>query len=188
MSLLCSVRQIFTTYTRILSSIQLLVNKTFFHQSSAHSNLVVLFIRSVKLQTYSFSVVGPKAWNGLPVDLRHLPNGALDQFHSRLFFFAWPGSGAPLSRYLEGALYKFWVIHCFIDWIQLQVNKSLFISPASIYVTLFIKVGRKVWGKSPGNLMSPRFVTVCDRGWVKFVIHYGQPLISKEYNDTITIY
>ena len=24
-----------------------------------------------------------------------------------LFFSAWPGSGAPLSRYLEGALYKF---------------------------------------------------------------------------------
>src|SRR6218665_3216590 len=26
---------------------------------------------------------------------------------SRLFFFAWPESGAPLSRNLEGALYKF---------------------------------------------------------------------------------
>src|SRR6218665_1400321 len=33
MSLLCSVPH-FTTYTRILSSIQLLVNKKFFHQSS----------------------------------------------------------------------------------------------------------------------------------------------------------
>jgi len=36
-------------------------------------------------------------------------------------------------------------------------------------------------------------VTVCDRGWVKFVkgsvyIRYGQPLISKDYNYTITIY
>ena len=31
---------------------------------------------------------------------------------SRLFFSAWPGSGAPLSRDLEGALYKFWLI----DW------------------------------------------------------------------------
>src|SRR6218665_1501596 len=27
--------------------------------------------------------------------------------YSLLFFSAWPGSGAPLSRYLEGALYKF---------------------------------------------------------------------------------
>ena len=38
------------------------------------------------------------------------------------------------------------------------------------------------WGRGP------RFVTVCDRGWVKFVksvvcIRYGQPLISR---DTIT--
>jgi len=36
-------------------------------------------------------------------------------------------------------------------------------------------------------------VTVCDRGGVKFVkssvyIRYGQPLISKEYNYTNTIY
>src|SRR6218665_2579381 len=34
MSLLCSVCHIFTTYTRIFSSILLLVNKKFFHQSS----------------------------------------------------------------------------------------------------------------------------------------------------------
>ena len=27
-----------------------------------------------------------------------------------LLFSAWPGSGAPLSRDLEGALYKFWLI------------------------------------------------------------------------------
>ena len=33
-----------------------------------------------------------------------------------LFFSAWPGSGAPLSRYLEGALYKFWLI----DWLFLN--------------------------------------------------------------------
>ena len=34
------------------------------------------FARSAAMQTRSFSVVGPKTWNGLPVDLRHLPNGA----------------------------------------------------------------------------------------------------------------
>jgi len=33
---------------------------------------------------------------------------------SRLFFSAWPGSGAPLSKYLEGALYKFLLI----DWLM----------------------------------------------------------------------
>jgi len=32
---------------------------------------------------------------------------------SRLYFSAWPGSGAPLSRDLEGVLYKFWLI----DWL-----------------------------------------------------------------------
>jgi len=30
------------------------------------------------------SVVGPKTRNGLPVDLRHLPNGPCSQFHHLL--------------------------------------------------------------------------------------------------------
>src|SRR6218665_3244679 len=34
MSLLCSVLHIFTTYTRMFSSIQILVNKKYFHQFS----------------------------------------------------------------------------------------------------------------------------------------------------------
>src|SRR6218665_2370579 len=78
-------------------------------RSSARGNLVVPFSRSATMQTRSFSVVGPKTWNGLPVDLRHLPNGACSQFHHLLktVLSAWPGSGAPLSRYLEGVLYKF---------------------------------------------------------------------------------
>src|SRR6218665_556133 len=53
-------------------------------QSSAHGNLVVLFARSLTMQTRSFSVVGPKTRNGLPVDLRHLPNGACSQFQHLL--------------------------------------------------------------------------------------------------------
>src|SRR6218665_3326357 len=71
-------------------------------------NLVVPFARSAAMQTRSFSVVGPQTWNGLPVDLRHLPNGACSHFHQLLktVLSAWPGSGAPLSRYLEGALYN----------------------------------------------------------------------------------
>src|SRR6218665_2618505 len=36
--------------------------------SSPHGNLVVPFACSVTMQTHSFSVVGPKNWNGLPVD------------------------------------------------------------------------------------------------------------------------
>src|SRR6218665_3124017 len=66
-------------------------------RSSAHEhgNLVVPFARSAAMQTRSFSVVGPKTWNGLPVDLRHLPNGACSQFHhllkTVLFRLAWVG-------------------------------------------------------------------------------------------------
>src|SRR6218665_2186899 len=45
------------------------------------------------MQTRSFSLVGPKTWNGLPVYLRHLPNGACSQFHhllkTVLFRLAW---------------------------------------------------------------------------------------------------
>jgi len=54
-------------------------------------------------------MVGPTTWNGLAIDLRYLPNGACSQFHplSRLFFSTWPGFGAPLSRDLEGVLYKY---------------------------------------------------------------------------------
>src|SRR6218665_1208500 len=67
-------------------------------QSSAHGNLVVPFARSATMQTCSFSVVGPKTWNGLPVDLRHLPNGACSQFHhllkTVLFRLAWVGSAS----------------------------------------------------------------------------------------------
>jgi len=32
----------------------------------------------------SYSVVGPTTWNGLPIDLRHLQNGACSQFHHLL--------------------------------------------------------------------------------------------------------
>src|SRR6218665_87644 len=49
-----------------------------------------------QLQTSSFSVVGPTTWNELPIDLRHLPNGACSQFHhplkTVLFRLAWVGS------------------------------------------------------------------------------------------------
>jgi len=78
-------------------------------RSSLHGNLVVPFARYATMQTRSFSVVGPATWTGLPIDLRHLPNLPVlnSRTFSRLFFSAWPESGAPLSRYLEGALYKF---------------------------------------------------------------------------------
>src|SRR6218665_2682931 len=61
-------------------------------------NLVVPFARSATMQTCSFSVVGPKTWNGLPADLRHLPIGACSQFphllKTLLFRLAWVGSAS----------------------------------------------------------------------------------------------
>src|SRR6218665_398525 len=79
-------------------------------RSSVHGNLVVLLARFATMQTRSFSVVGPIISTELPIDLRHLQNGF--QFHHLLMTVHFPDfrSGAPVSRDLEGALYKFWFI------------------------------------------------------------------------------
>src|SRR6218665_195350 len=65
---------------------------------SVRGNLVVTFARSATMQTRSFSVFGPTTWNGLPIDLRYLPNGACSQFHhllkTVLFRLAWIGSAS----------------------------------------------------------------------------------------------
>src|SRR6218665_3745267 len=53
-------------------------------RSSIHGNLVVPFARSATMEARSFSVVGPATWNGLPIDLKHLPNGVCSQFHHLL--------------------------------------------------------------------------------------------------------
>jgi|SRR6218665_111206 len=49
-------------------------------------------------QSSHFSVVGPTTWNGLPIDIRHLPNGARSQFQhllkTVLFRLAWVGSAS----------------------------------------------------------------------------------------------
>ena len=67
-------------------------------RSSTHGNLVITFFRSATMQTRSFSVVGPKTWNGFPVNLRHLPNGTCSQFHhllkTVLFGLAWVGNAS----------------------------------------------------------------------------------------------
>jgi len=63
---------------------------------SVHSNLVIPLACSAAMQTRSFSVVGPATWNELPIDLRHLPDGACSQVHhllkTVLFRLAWVGS------------------------------------------------------------------------------------------------
>lgn len=42
------------------------------------------FLCSGTMQSHSFSVVGLTTCNGLPIDLRHLPNSAASQFHQLL--------------------------------------------------------------------------------------------------------
>ena len=56
----------------------------------------------------TFSIVGPSVWNDLPSDLRSLPRDLSSSFinSSRLSSLAGSGLGAPLSSYLERALYK----------------------------------------------------------------------------------
>src|SRR6218665_673741 len=50
-------------------------------RSSVHGNLVVPF---ATMQAHSFAVVGLTTWNGLPIDLIQLRNGACSQFHHLL--------------------------------------------------------------------------------------------------------
>src|SRR6218665_2530860 len=57
MSLLCSVCHIFTTYTRMFSQIQLLVNKKFFHQSS-FKLIKTVFISPASIYATLFNKAG----------------------------------------------------------------------------------------------------------------------------------
>src|SRR6218665_4031407 len=51
---------------------------------SDQGDLVVPFASSAEMQCRSFPVVGQTTWNGLPLNLKHLPNGACSQFHQLL--------------------------------------------------------------------------------------------------------
>jgi len=63
------------------------------HTTSNTNTCIHTDVYTITIQTRSFSVVGPTTWNGLPIDLRHLPNDACSQFHhllkTVLFRFAW---------------------------------------------------------------------------------------------------
>src|SRR6218665_1416574 len=60
-------------------------------------------------QRRAFSVVGPSTWNGLPLEIRLLPKSNESAFctllKTDLYHRGW--AGVPLSRFLEGAPYKF---------------------------------------------------------------------------------
>ena len=57
----------------------------------------------------AFSIVGPSAWNSLPSEIHSLPRDLSSYLTSslKLLFSPGPELGAPLSSYLEVALYKF---------------------------------------------------------------------------------
>src|SRR6218665_653631 len=78
-------------------------------RSSARGELLVPRARSALKQRRAFSVIGPYTWNELPLTLRLLPQNKclLSASFLRHFSLTVAGLRAPLSRFLEGALYKF---------------------------------------------------------------------------------
>ena len=76
-------------------------------RSSEQGLLQVPFARTSIRQNRAFSVLGPSTWNGLPLELRLLPRSIPSVFLVlKPLSFAALGLGAPLSRFLEEALYK----------------------------------------------------------------------------------
>jgi hypothetical protein len=81
--------------------------------SAQLSMATFLSARTATMQQYAFFVVGPVTWNGLPLEVRCLPRVFPSSFYGLLktfFFRIRHGLGVPLSRNLEGALYKFRLI------------------------------------------------------------------------------
>ena len=76
--------------------------------SASKGDFLVPRAHTATRQKRAFSIVGPSVWNGLPSELRSLPRDLSSSFYKLLktLLFAVPGLGAPLSSYLEGALYK----------------------------------------------------------------------------------
>src|SRR6218665_922215 len=64
--------------------------------------------RTATRKKRAFSIVGPSVWNDLPSELRSLPQDFSSSFYKLLktLLFGRDWAGAPLSSYLEGALYK----------------------------------------------------------------------------------
>jgi len=70
--------------------------------------LSVLFAHTTIMQIGVFCAVCPKVWNGLNLDLRHLPRTLSDTFinHLKLLFSTMLESGALPSSFLVEVLYK----------------------------------------------------------------------------------
>src|SRR6218665_4016455 len=76
-------------------------------RSASRGDFVVPHARTAIKQHRAFSIVGPSVWNSLPSEIRSLPQDLSSSFYKLLLFSPGPGLGAPLSSYLEVALYKF---------------------------------------------------------------------------------
>ena len=133
-------------------------------RSSALGNLVVPFVRSATMQTRSFSSrsKAPPKWC-----LFSFPPPSQD-------FSAWPWSWAPLSRYLEGVLYKFWLIEWLIDWDTLLIFRLLW------------EEGLWVWkvGKNGDVLRHVRYAA--DAVWCFCLIAAGKLGVSHSQTDAVS--
>src|SRR6218665_3522811 len=71
--------------------------------------LLVSRVNTSTMQRRAFSVVAPSMWNPLPSQIRLLPKSYMPLLYKllKLIFFTVVGLEAPLSSFLEGALYKF---------------------------------------------------------------------------------
>src|SRR6218665_502577 len=80
-------------------------------RSSSGVKLLVPRVNTSTMQRRAFSVVAPSIWNSLPSQIRLLPKSYVTRLCStrclKLIFFTVVGLEAPLSSFLEGALYKF---------------------------------------------------------------------------------
>jgi len=86
-------------------------------------------------------------WNELPLTLRLLPRNNMSSFckllKTFLFGRSWTESAAPLSRFLEGVLYKYpeWMNDYFVfshllRWLPVDSNRAR-ISTSSCFLTLW---------------------------------------------------
>src|SRR6218665_1626422 len=78
-------------------------------RSSVTDQLLVPRAKTATRQRRELSIVGSSTWNGLPLEIRVLPKIMKVRFAGcfRQICIAVAGLGAPLSRFLEGAPYKF---------------------------------------------------------------------------------
>src|SRR6218665_3846681 len=75
-------------------------------RSSSGGKLLVPHVNTSIMQRRAFSVAAPSIWNSLPSQIRLLPHLCYTSC-LKLIFFTVVGLEAPLSSFLEGALYKF---------------------------------------------------------------------------------